>query len=679
MMIYSNKIIFFAVILIFTIISFQFFKEDNNFEIFLDKSVPYIGTTHPMELGFDGTGIKIAVIDTGVDYNHPDLFGFGKDGKVIGGYDFVDNDNSPIDTNGHGTEVTGIIAADGQLQGVAPKSKILAYRVSENGESVSSDLIIKAIEQAILDEADVINISLGVNLTNKKIDNTVNKAVEQGIIVVAAAGNNGPDLGTIGSPGINPNTITVGATYNNITASLVSTLEVESKKYQVLPMVGTSPLDKPITAEIHFGQYGRERDLVDLEIKDSILLVERGSDLEGEIVYFSDKENNAAKFGAKAIIVYNNEHGLFFGELTHELAGPDYQPTIPALSMSGEEGLILKKLIQNKTSGTLNVFYHPDFVAHFSSRGPVSPFYIKPDLVAPGAFVNTTLIDGKYNFTSGTSFAAPHVSGAAALLLQKRNDLQPIEIKSLLVTTTNSVLDAYGNQFPVEIAGSGRLNLTQAFDANLIIKPTYLIFNVSPEKNVQSQFLQIKSIDGNNENIKVSFIGNDYVDFDYKLENDRLNITASINKEFFGEVQDKVFIEQNGVIYNIPIVSHLTNATIDVVEQNGEMNFKISSPEEWSYAKISVIDKDNSVIDTTSATPTKDATITVYNPGVYWIESKIMIDGKTFDANDIVEVKSATETKGLDLFHLIKIPYKPILIIFSVVVIIALVGLKIRR
>jgi len=678
-MIYSNKIIFFAVILIFTIISFQFFKEENNFEIFLDKSVPYIGTTHPMELGFDGTGIKIAVIDTGVDYNHPDLFGFGKDGKVIGGYDFVDNDNSPIDTNGHGTEVAGIIAADGQLHGVAPKSKILAYRVSENGEAVSSDLIIKAIEQAILDKADVINISLGVNLTNKKIDNAVNKAVEQGIVVVAAAGNNGPDLGTIGSPGINPNTITVGATYNNITASLVSTLEVEGKKYQVLPMVGTSPLDKPITAEILFGQYGRERDLVDSEIKDAILLVERGSDVEGEIVYFSDKENNAAKFGAKAIIVYNNERGLFFGELTHELAGSDYQPTIPALSMSGEEGLILKKLIQNKTSGTLNVFYHPDFVAHFSSRGPVSPFYIKPDLVAPGAFINTTLVGGKYNFTSGTSFAAPHVSGAAALLLQKKNNLQPIEVKSLLVTTTNSVSDAYGNQFPVEIAGSGRLNVTQAFDANLIIKPTYLIFNVSPEKNVQSQFLQIKSIDGNNENIKVSFIGNDYVDFDYKLENDRLNITASINKEFFGEVQDKVFIEQNGVIYNIPIVSHLTNATIDVVEQNGEMNFKISSPEEWSYAKISVIDKDNSVIDTTSATPTKDATITVYNPGVYWIESKIMIDGKTFDVNDIVEVKSATETKGLDLFHLIKIPDKPILIIFLVVVIIALVGLKIRR
>ena len=76
---------------------------------------------------------------------------------------------------------------------------------------------------------------------------------------------------------------------------------------------------------------------------------------------------------------------------------------------------------------TAMLFYHPDFVAHFSSRGPVSPFYIKPDLVAPGAFVNTTLTDGKYNFTSGTSFAAPHVSGASALLLEKKpSDLQSI-------------------------------------------------------------------------------------------------------------------------------------------------------------------------------------------------------------------------------------------------------------
>jgi minor extracellular serine protease Vpr len=200
-MIHAKKIFFISVILVASLIISQFY-EDEKAQVFLDKSVPYVGAGHQIESGFDGSGIKIAVIDTGVDYTHPDLLGFGNDGKVIGGYDFVDNDNSPIDTNGHGTEVAGIIAADGQLQGVAPKSKILAYRVSENGESVSSDLIIKAIKQAIIDEADVINISLGVNFTNKKIDNALNDAVENGIVVVSAAGNHGPDSASIGSPGI---------------------------------------------------------------------------------------------------------------------------------------------------------------------------------------------------------------------------------------------------------------------------------------------------------------------------------------------------------------------------------------------------------------------------------------------------------------------------------------------
>lgn len=677
-MIRSKEIFFVSIVVIFSLIFSQVFQESNKSEIYLDKSVPYIGAANPVKSGFDGTGIKIAVIDTGVDYNHPDLFGLGKDGKVIGGYDFVDNDNSPVDTNGHGTEVAGVIAADGQLKGVAPKSKILAYRVSENGESVSSDLIIKAIEQAVLDDADVINISLGVNVTNKKIDEAVNKAVEQGIVVVTAAGNNGPDLRTIGSPGINPNSITVGATYNNITASLVSTFEVGDKKFQVLPMVGTEKLDKPITGEIVFGQYGRERDLLDLNAKDFILLAERGSNVKDEIVYFSDKEKNAANAGAKAIIVYNNEPGLFYGELTHEFAGPDYHPTIPAISMSREEGLLLKEILQNKTVGTLNVFYHPDFVAHFSSRGPVSPFYIKPDLVAPGAFVNTTLSDGKYNFTSGTSFAAPHVTGAVALLLQK-NYLEPAEIKSLLVTTADPVSDAYGNYFPYEVTGSGRINMTKAFDANLIIEPTYLTFILSPEKKIQSEILQIKSLGDSNEKITVRFSGNDKIDFDYSLENNILNITAHLNEEFFGEVQDRVFIEQGNLIYNIPIIVHITQGTIKVAEKDGVMNFEILSPKDWSYAKISVIDKDNGIIDTTSATPAKDATITVYGTGEYWIDSKIRVNEETFDAYDIIHVKTAAEKKEISLFNLIKIPERPFLIIVAVVAIIALVGLKIRR
>jgi len=118
----------------------------------------------------------------------------GLDGKVIGGYNFIQPDELPMDTNGHGTKVAGVIAADGNTFGVAPKAKILAYKVSEDGEGVSSELISGAIQKAIEDEADIINISLGVNRTNSKIDNAVNHALDNGIFVVTAAGNDGPGI-----------------------------------------------------------------------------------------------------------------------------------------------------------------------------------------------------------------------------------------------------------------------------------------------------------------------------------------------------------------------------------------------------------------------------------------------------------------------------------------------------
>ncbi|MFQ5572993.1 MAG: S8 family serine peptidase, partial [Nitrosopumilaceae archaeon] len=363
-----NKVIFFVIVsVIASVLVFQL-NFDNKFEILVDKSGPYIGADLPKELGYDGEGIKIAVIDTGVDHLHPDLFGYGPDGKIIGGYNFVDESKMPVDTNGHGTEVSGIIASDGQLKGIAPKASIFAYKVSEDGESVSSELIIKAVEQAIEDDVDIINISLGINRTNSKIDGVVSKATQNGILVVAAAGNDGPGLETIGSPGQSSDAITVGATYNNITASLVATLEVDGKQFEVIPMMGTSPLDEPITEEIVFGQYGRQRDLSEDSFSDTIVLVERGSDVEEEIVYFSEKESNVANVGGKAVVVFNNQKGIFLGELHHQNAPPDYSPRIPSLSMSDKDGKFLKENIQNGTTATINVFYNPDFVAHFSSR-----------------------------------------------------------------------------------------------------------------------------------------------------------------------------------------------------------------------------------------------------------------------------------------------------------------------
>ncbi len=675
------KIIFFSVVVVLcAVFILSNVENEQKIETYLEKSVPLISADLPRNLGFEGEGIKIGVIDTGIDYNHPDLFGFGPDGKVVGGYDYVDNDEEPMDTNGHGTEVAGIIAANGNLKGVAPKAKLLAYRVSSTGESVSSDFIVKAIHRAIEDQVDIINISLGVNKTNDELDSAVREAVKNGIVVVAAAGNNGPGIGTIGSPAKSISALTVGASYNNITSSLVSTFEVGEKQYQILPMLGTSALSEPITARVVFGGYGRVNDLDNLDLKDSILLVERGSDVKGETIYFSEKEYNAAQSGAKAVIVYNNEPWIFFGELARPNEDSNYRPTIPALSMSRDDGLALKEALQNETIAKLNVFYHPDFVTPFSSRGPVSPFYIKPDLVAPGVFVNSTLAGGKYNLTSGTSFAAPHVSGAVALLLEKNPDLDPSDVASILSTTTDPVSDSYGNIFPVEISGSGRVNLTRAFSADVIIVPHDLVFNLSLEKPFETKSLHLKSIQGIMPPLEVEFSSEESgIKFEHSLENDLLNVKLSCTEEKLGDFEGALILHDDKTRYHVPILIHITKGAINTIEKDGMLSFSLDYPETWQYAKISVTNMETGQTRITSITPGKNSSLVVYDAGENWIEAQITTQNGIDTAYGTIAVQHSSEKAGLEFLELLGIPLKHILIISVILVAVVIVGLKFRH
>jgi len=665
--------IFFLVILVFTgaiLISSQL-QSTENISILVNNSGPFIGTSIPYQSGYDGSGITISIIDTGIDLNHPDL-----EGKIIGGYDFVDNDEMPEDDNGHGTQVAGIIASNGNLKGIAPNSKILMYKVSEDGESVPSNLIIKAIEKSIEDGADIINISLGINQTNTKIDQAVNKAIKNNIFVVTAAGNFGPELSTIGSPGINPNAITVGATFNNVTSSLVSTFEIEYKTFNVFPMVGTQALTEPITSQIIFGKYGRANDLLENDVEGSILLIERGSDIENEIIYFSDKEKNAANVGARAIIVYNNEPGIFFGELIHEYVDEGYEPTIPALSLSREDGLVIKEILQSDTKGVLDVFYHPDFVAYFSSRGPVSPFYIKPDLVAPGAFINTTDTNGNYKISSGTSFAAPHVAGTAALILQKNPQLTPQELKSILMTTSEIVYDQFDDRFPIEVSGNGRIDASKAINAELIIMPPNLIFDLSPANQIQTKHLKINGIDG--EFMSIRFEESGIVDFDYSLDNENLVINAKLTEQSLGEFESRVVINHNEIDYHIPIIVRVSEGAITINEDGGKLGIDILSPSSWSYAKISIINQETGKTFTDSIVPGKNSELTVYESGEYWIEAKIKDGGKTLSAYATIQVEKI-EHGEKNLANTLNLPEKPILIIAAIMIVTAIVGLSIRR
>ncbi|CAM2007711.1 S8 family peptidase [Acanthopleuribacter pedis] len=167
-----------------------------------------------------GEGRVIAIIDTGVDYSHPDLGGgFGPEFKVIGGYDFVDNDSDPMDGHWHGTHVAGIAAGDGQVKGIAPKAKLLAYRVLGPFGGLDTD-IIAALERAADpdqnpltdDAADVVNLSLGgPGHADDILSKAVDAAVEIGMVVVVAAGNNGNQRYRVDSPGSARLAVTVAA------------------------------------------------------------------------------------------------------------------------------------------------------------------------------------------------------------------------------------------------------------------------------------------------------------------------------------------------------------------------------------------------------------------------------------------------------------------------------------
>ncbi|HVM46137.1 MAG TPA: S8 family serine peptidase, partial [Candidatus Thermoplasmatota archaeon] len=189
---------------------------DARMEPLLDQSVPLVrapeahARTDALARPLRGTGVVIAIIDTGVDATHPDLGGcFGAGCRVAGGYDFVDDDAFPEDTHGHGTHVAATAAG---THGVAPDATILAYRVCGNFGCETED-ILAAIENATLAGADIISMSLGgPGTSDGPLATSVDWAVAQGVVVVSAAGNAGPGDATIGEPAASRRGIAVGAT-----------------------------------------------------------------------------------------------------------------------------------------------------------------------------------------------------------------------------------------------------------------------------------------------------------------------------------------------------------------------------------------------------------------------------------------------------------------------------------
>jgi len=203
-------------------------STDSKVSALLTQSVPRIGAPDVWKMSdsqgqnVTGKGVTVAIIDTGIDYTHPDLGGcFGPSCRVIGGYDFYNNDADPKDDHGHGTHCAGIVGANGVLKGVAPDVKFYAYKVLSNTGSGYMSTVITGVQRAMdpnqdgnySDHADVISMSLGgPGDPTDPLSTAVDNAVDAGVVVAVAAGNSGPSMNTVMSPGCAPEAITVGAT-----------------------------------------------------------------------------------------------------------------------------------------------------------------------------------------------------------------------------------------------------------------------------------------------------------------------------------------------------------------------------------------------------------------------------------------------------------------------------------
>ncbi|WP_316246592.1 S8 family serine peptidase [Sutcliffiella horikoshii] len=481
-------------------------------------SAPFIGSNEAWDLGFTGEGVTVAVIDTGVDYTHPDL---APNFNEYLGWDFVDNDADPQETpkgdprgaeTTHGTHVAGTVAANGQIKGVAPEATLLAYRVLGPGGSGSTENVVAAIERAVLDGADVMNLSLGnsLNAPDWATSIALDQAMAEGVVAVTSNGNAGPNNWTVGSPGTSREAISVGATqlpYNVFTAVTTSSdgVSYASSAVQGFP-----------TEEELLALNGQAFDLVDVgfgapadfagkDLTGKVALISRGAGIA-----FVDKATEAKKVGAVGAVLYNNVEGVM--PLIPGMA-------VPTIMLNKADGEALKAKAADVTV-SFNIAFAErvgETMAGFSSRGPVvDTWMIKPDVSAPGVNIVSTVptfnpdAPHGYGAKQGTSMASPHVAGAVAIILQANPEWGVYEVKSALMNTAEKLIDpATDKEYAHNSQGAGSIRVVDALQAETLVNPgsySFGVFDKKKGKQVEKQKFEIQNLSNKAKKYNMEFL-----------------------------------------------------------------------------------------------------------------------------------------------------------------------------
>ncbi|KAM3073458.1 hypothetical protein ACMFMG_004644 [Clarireedia jacksonii] len=513
--------------------------------------------------GIKGKGIKIGIIDTGVDHRHPALGGgFGPDFKIAGGYSFV-NDNGtltnspdPLSTciaGGHGTHVAGIIGMDPlpgsdgfPITGVAPEASLYMYRTFDCSNAGGSDTIMAGMLKAHSDGVDIISMSLAVGTQNPSsadpLASVVQSITSAGIAVVIAIGNEGSlsqyatELYTADYPSTEPGAIAVGA-ISNKDFPLV---------YPAIDSVGSSigyasvwPLNITGDAHVYLLSDGCDSS----EWSAALNTVNQSGLINSTIFAFQaftsigycnpnsiSSSWDSVRVKPFYVMGYNSAIANPY-LLEYNVFSASYFGTIRYINLNTTDGQTL--LTNYGTTGGFpnyklkfasNIYTSlPQHTAgqidYYSNFGPAYLTYdLKPQISAPGGHILSTYPLGpnsNYAILSGTSMATPYIAACYALVKSQFPALTPHEILSLLQTTASPVSWVWDNTIFSATAqqGAGLVNAYAAVFSPSRISPGQIVVGDDPTHTTYGAAnVTIQNTSGRSKTYTLSHLGAGYTD-----------------------------------------------------------------------------------------------------------------------------------------------------------------------
>lgn len=452
--------------------------------------------------GLSGKGVTVAVVDTGIYYDHPALGGgIGEGFKVAGGFNYVGDgydidelhpNKFPKDCQGHGTHVAGIVAgSSSSFVGVAPNATLLAYKVFSCAGNPTDDILVAAFERAYFDGADIITCSIGSAGSGFLTDPTsmlASRIAELGVFISIAAGNEG-DMGPYypSSPASGELVTAVAS----VEAKDIVTWEASANTTK-----GNTTNFEYVTTTGYSPDLQGDFDLLVYNNCSQILTLPKSSNNNTALLFPLTETckgfrfyNLAKNLGYPVVFNYlpNNQSQLWYNQPS---IGPGFQISVFgtttfefgqwALSQIGS-GSKIQIYLKSQVSQTRSPYKGAGFLNTFSTWGPTYDGRFYPDVAAPGGNIFSTWLNDRYAILSGTSMATPYIAGVAALYYESIGG-RPVtfragtDLRKKLITTSNlvslftrGVHDSPRDIAPIIQQGGGLINAVALLDTKTVV------------------------------------------------------------------------------------------------------------------------------------------------------------------------------------------------------------------